>query len=136
MLTRTPDLLLGKPYAARQEGLKRWGFTCTCALCSLPPAERSISDQRRERIEAAEPELLALWKEGKLQGAIRIGEEVLEIMKEEGVESNLTDQYVLLARLYLLRGDRETAEEYAEEAIEMLDDLGFLGAEGREEWDL
>jgi hypothetical protein len=57
-------------------------------------------------------------------------------MKEEGLTPLLTDEYVILARLYLLRGDRETAEEYSDLALELLDELGFLGSQGREDWGL
>lgn len=130
------DLLLGLTSTRRQQGLERWGFKCTCPLCSAPPSEKAISDTRRQRIEEAKPELVAFWKEGKYQAAIRIGEEIVELIKEEGLTSMLTDEYVVLARLYLIRGDKETAEEYAELAVEILSNLGFLGTEDPAEWGL
>lgn len=122
--------------AKRQEGLKRWGFKCSCSLCSATDAEKAASDARRKRIEEAEPQLVAHWKEGKYQAAIRIGEEVVKLMKEEDLTPMLTDEYVILARLYLIRGDREMAEEYADLAVEILENLGFLGTETREDWNL
>jgi tetratricopeptide (TPR) repeat protein len=124
------------PFAQRQEGLKRWGFTCRCSLCSLPEEERSESDARRNRISEAEPELRSLWREGKHQAAIRVGEEMVELMKQEHLTPMLTDEYVILAKLYLARGDREMAQEYVEMALDILENLGFLGQEKAEDWNL
>lgn len=130
------DLLLGKPHAARQEGLKRWGFNCTCALCTAPPAIRAAHDTRRNRIAELEPQLNTLYREGKHNAAIAAGEEIVELMLEEGLTSLLPEVYVMLTRLYLVTEQRERAEEAADLALEILEDLGFLGMEGREGWGL
>jgi hypothetical protein len=129
-------LHLGMPSEKRQEGLRRWGFTCSCELCSLAAKEKAASDARRTRIGTAEQELLSHWKEGKHMAAIHVGKEVLKILKQENLTSMLADQYVTLARLYLARGEREVAEEYVESAVDILWNLGFLGMEGKEDWDV
>ncbi|KAF2800254.1 SET domain-containing protein [Melanomma pulvis-pyrius CBS 109.77] len=129
-------LLLGLPSADRTEGLKRWGFTCTCALCTQGAAEKAASDARRRAIAGAEPHIQALWKQGKLNGAIKLAEEIVQHMKDEAIMPMLTDQYANLARMFLLQGDKQRADEYGELALELLGDLGFLGTEWEGEWDL
>jgi hypothetical protein len=57
-------------------------------------------------------------------------------MREEGLISLLPDVYVMLTRLYLLIEDREKAKEVSDLALEILEDLGFLGADGREGWSM
>jgi hypothetical protein len=61
---------------------------------------------------------------------------VLENMKAEDLVSMLPDQYANLVRMNLQAGDQEKAEEYAEEALELLGGMGFLGTEWEGEWDL
>ena len=129
-------LPLGMSYSRRQDGLQRWGFTCACSLCSLPTDEKSASDRRRQTIEEAEPKLVELWREQKYQGAIRLAEQVLHLLTEENLISMLPDWYVILARLYLLGGARHEAQEFADAALEILEDLGFLGGEAKEGWTL
>ncbi|KAF2748378.1 SET domain-containing protein [Sporormia fimetaria CBS 119925] len=127
-------LLLGKTYPQRQEQLKRWDFTCTCALCSLAAHKRQISDIRRTRIQTLTQTLDEHWREKSYHAAITDAEEMVELMKEEGLTALLADQYVVLAKLWVLYGEREKAEEYAELAVDILGDMGFLGGESKEEW--
>lgn len=126
------DLIQGQTHEKRQKALQRWNFTCTCTLCSQPPSTRSISDLRRERIEAINSQLPSLWREGRHQAAIYVGEEILQLMKEEGLTSLLPDVYVALTRLNLAVGEKKTAVGWANEALEILENLGFLGQTGRE----
>ena len=125
---------LGFNSTQRAEALSRYGFTCTCELCSLPPEEKATSDKQRRLIQQVKPVIAARFKEGKYQEAIHIVEDVIELLNAENLDSMLPDEYVFLARLSLLREDKEKAEEYAESALEILDNLGFLGEEGREGW--
>lgn len=48
----------------------------------------------------------------------------------------LSDEYVILTRLYLLQGERLEAEKYAHAALQVLWDHGFLGTEWSDEWGL
>ncbi|KAF2006394.1 SET domain-containing protein [Amniculicola lignicola CBS 123094] len=127
-------LLLGQKSTDRQAGLRKWGFKCSCDLCSSPPSVLAASDERRVRISSSENSLVDLWKVGQVQSAIRLAEEIVDLMKEEELESMLTDEYVILARLHLLLEEKNKAEEYAELAVEELKNLGFLGVDERE-WD-
>ena len=80
---------------------------------------------------------MELAQDYKLDEAISLAEESVEMIKEEGIWSMLTDEYAMLAMLWLEKGDREKAEVYGEKTHRLLADLGFLGiGEERETWKL
>jgi hypothetical protein len=127
-------LLLGAPSAKRQRILnEHWGFTCTCALCELPMLEKKASDVRRLLIAQAETKVLELAKKGEIERAIALAKESVGMIQDEGMESMLTDEYAMLAMLFLEKEDRETAEVWGRKAWRMLGDLGYLGV-GEEQW--
>jgi hypothetical protein len=127
-------LLLGAPSAKRQKILnEHWGFTCTCALCELPMLEKKASDVRRLLIAQGETKVLELARKGEIEQAIALAEESGGMIQDEGMESMLTDEYAMLAMLFLEKEDRETAEVWGRKAWRMLGDLGYLGV-GEEEW--
>ncbi|KAF2191840.1 SET domain-containing protein [Zopfia rhizophila CBS 207.26] len=128
-------VILGKTSADRHDGLKRWGFTCTCDMCSASRSEIATSDARRKRVENAQKEMTDAWRTGKAQKAIKLGHEIIDLLEKEGLTPMLTEQYVILARLYLALDERKEAEEYSELALEVLRNHGFLGT-ADEEWDL
>ncbi|KAF7674584.1 hypothetical protein GT037_007344 [Alternaria burnsii] len=130
-------LLLGLPSPKRQSLIKRWGFKCTCDLCSLPTQERQASDLRRTLIAQAEEKIIELAQEYKLTEAISLAEESVEMIKEEGIWPMLTDEYAMLAMLWLEKGEKGKAEMYGKKTHRLLADLGFLGiGEEREAWNL
>ncbi|KAG9194295.1 hypothetical protein G6011_04330 [Alternaria panax] len=130
-------LLLGLPSTNRQSLLTRWGFRCTCDLCSLPSQERKASDLRRTMIAQAEEKIMELAQEYKLDEAISLAEESVQMIKEEGIWSMLTDEYAILAMLWLEKGNEEKADIYGKQTHRLLADLGFLGiGEEREAWKL
>jgi hypothetical protein len=102
----------------------------------LPPSEKAASDERRKAIADTGVQIQALLAQHKVNGAIKLAETVLEHMKEEDLQSMLPDQYANLVRLNLQAGDQERAEGYAEEALEILGGMGFLGTEWEGAWDL
>ncbi|KAH7092412.1 hypothetical protein FB567DRAFT_614340 [Paraphoma chrysanthemicola] len=120
-------LLLGIPSHKRTHLLSRWGFTCTCALCSLPPQEKKASDLRRVMIAQAEEKIIQLAESYDLPAAIALTHESIQMIIEEEVYPMLTDEYAMLAMLYLEHGDRKSAEKYGKLAWGLLGDLGFLG---------
>ncbi|KAF2875804.1 hypothetical protein BDV95DRAFT_654916 [Massariosphaeria phaeospora] len=141
-------LTLGQPSPKRRAGLQtRWGFTCTCALCSLPTPQRMASDLRRAMISDGEEKAMALWAAGSIREAIALAEESVGLIGDEGLEPLLTDEFALLAKLHLVLGEREEAARYGARAVELLRGYGFLGVgeeergdgdgDGRgEKWDL
>ncbi|KAF2114599.1 hypothetical protein BDV96DRAFT_647294 [Lophiotrema nucula] len=130
-------LTLGQTFARRQDALKhKWGFTCTCKLCSLPHAERVASDIRQTLIKQTETKILELWEEGKHKEALGLAEESIEMIKEEGLDHFVPDQYALLAKLWLLLGKRKKAEEIGKKSWELLRQMGYLGTGEEFAWDL
>lgn len=77
-------LLLGMPFTERQHSIKRWGFACTCDLCSLPDRERQASDLRRTMIARSEKKIVELANKGEIREAIKLAEESVEMIREEG----------------------------------------------------
>ncbi|OAL45774.1 SET domain-containing protein [Pyrenochaeta sp. DS3sAY3a] len=130
-------LLLGIPHKQRQNLISRWGFKCTCSLCSLPDRERQASDLRRTMIAQGEEKIVQLADAYKLSEAITLAEEIVALILEEDIHPLLSDSYAMLAMLWLEKGDREKAEMYGEMTKRLLGDLGFLGVgEEREAWSL
>jgi hypothetical protein len=88
-------------------------------------------------IVQAEEKIMELAQAYKLDEAIALAEESVELIREEGIWSMLTDEYAMLAMLWLEKGEREKAEVYGEMTYRLLSDLGFLGiGEDREAWKL
>lgn len=88
-------------------------------------------------IAQAEEKIIELAQEYKLTEAISLAEESVEMIKEEGIWSMLTDEYAMLAMLWLEKGDKGRAETYGKKTHRLLADLGFLGiGEEREAWNL
>lgn len=121
---------VGQPLEYRKAHLARWGFKCTCSLCSLPPAEREKSDKLRAQIAGADTKILNLFEQGKHAEALKLGERLMDNIHAEGQEGYLTDQYGLLAKLYYIVGERKRAERYAKKSFEWLWSMGFMGKEG------
>jgi Tfp pilus assembly protein PilF len=115
------------PSQTRTHLLTRWGFTCTCALCSLPTPEKRASDTRRVLLARAEEKILALAQSYRLADAIALTHESIDMILDEDIYPMLTDEYAMLAMLYLEAGERENAERYGRLAWQLLADLGFLG---------
>jgi len=63
-------------------------------------------------IAQAEEKIIELAQEYKLTEAISLAEESVEMIKEEGIWSMLTDEYAMLAMLWLEKGDKGRAEMY------------------------
>ena len=63
-----------------------YGFTCTCAVCSLPEADRQASDNRRKEFHALEEEIMSsMWDIPIL--CLRNVKRLLDIIEEEGLSS-------------------------------------------------
>ncbi|TLD25150.1 hypothetical protein PspLS_05899 [Pyricularia sp. CBS 133598] len=109
----------GMTYQNRQSTLlNRWGFKCTCALCSTHPSAVAASDARRTRAISVRDGILTAVQTGKLRDAIELGKQLVEISSKEGLVSGLGDHYEVLARLHMGLGDLEGAGGYARRALE------------------
>lgn len=93
-------------------------------------------------IAQAEEKIIELAQEYRLTEAISLAEESVEMIKEEGIWSMLTDEYAMLAMLWLEKADKGKADKgkaemYGKKTHRLLADLGFLGrGEEREAWSL
>ena len=125
-------ITLGQPSAQRKAALARWGFTCSCPLCSLTGDAKKHSDILRQLIHQAESKILELAQAGKVDDAIALTEESIDMIIDEKQEHFLTDSYALLGKLWLVKGKRAEAEKWARKSYDLLFQMGFLGQDG--EW--
>ena len=108
-------------HAARQEALlSRWGFTCTCPLCSASPKEIEKSDQRRERLKELRDEIRLMIRKQQYKAAIKGQHEVVKIAQTENLTSQIGEYYWVLSRLYSIASDRRNSIKYAKVAYEEL----------------
>lgn len=109
----------------RQDMLrKRWGFTCTCSLCSAPDAVIAASDARREAMSVIREKVLAHVGKNEYAQAVSQHLKMIEMIKEEGMMAPLGEHYEIVARLYMAVGDRERTAEWARLAVEDLEVYG------------
>ncbi|KAL5895516.1 hypothetical protein ACKVWC_000735 [Pyricularia oryzae] len=127
----TQDAEFGMTYQSRQSTLlHRWGFKCTCALCSAPPSAVAASDARRTRAMSVRDGILAAVEAGELREAIELGKQLVDISAREGLASGLGDHYEVLARLHAAVGDLQGAGAYARRALEEMSVFGGSEAYG------
>lgn len=121
-----PDVPLGNAKEERQTALKKWGFECTCSLCTASKTEIAVSDYRREKIKKLRKEVMnavGLWDGTR---AVKLTHEVLELMKAEDLAPLYSSQYEIMARLYWKAGDKTTATKYAQMSLDTLVDQGYI----------
>lgn len=88
-------------------------------------------------IAQAEEKIIELAQNYKLDEAIALAEESVSMIQEEDIQPMLTDEYAMLAMLWLEKGNKARAEEYGRKSHQLLGDLGFLGVgKDREAWSL
>lgn len=94
------DSDFGLTYAERQLALlTRWGFRCTCDMCSAPEAERNASDTRRQRIRTLRTEVLEHVERREFFAAAKVNEEMLALIEQEGLVPHLGEHHEVVARL-------------------------------------
>ncbi|KAL1888631.1 hypothetical protein Sste5346_009423 [Sporothrix stenoceras] len=120
----------GLTHDARQETLKRrWGFECTCDLCSGGPDATAASDARRQRVTALRAEVVAHLQKGAFDTAIAAYEgELLRLVRTEHLAEHMGEHFEVLARLHLAAGNRTAAVSYAQQALAELET--FEGVSG------
>ncbi|KAK4222910.1 hypothetical protein QBC38DRAFT_512690 [Podospora fimiseda] len=111
----------------RHRLLNQWGFSCTCSLCSLPPALLSASDNRRTKIDELGPKVLKLVDKGDFENAIKLNKELLTLLKEEEMIPHLGDYYEVMGRLYLAWARTREAKKWFERALDEYRGFGVKG---------
>lgn len=128
------DLMVGQTYEKRQKALKRWEFTCKCALCSAPEAERNASDARRIEIEKKRDQVMDAFRAGDANKAIRLTEDIIRLARLEGLTPFFSEQYDNLGRIYWAIGQRQESERYARMSLRVLREQGFVPEDQDEEY--
>ncbi|KAI4870145.1 SET domain-containing protein [Hypoxylon rubiginosum] len=117
---------LGKTREERQDALLKWGFSCTCDLCTASKAEVAASDYRRTKIKTMRQEVIKAVEAWDGTKAVKLTLEVLELMRDEDLEPLYSSQYEIIARLYWKAKDKKTGTKYAQMSIDTLVDQGYL----------
>lgn len=124
------DSLPGLTRAERQKQLQnRWGFECTCSLCSASEKEVKKSDQRRQKIKELNREVQMLIRQEKFIRAIKVQKKVIELVEKENLHSQLWEHHWTLAELYSDVGDRGNTRRYAKKAYAELKEYAKGGTE-------
>jgi hypothetical protein len=84
----------------------------------------------------AERKVIELAGKGEIDQAISLARESVGLIGDEGVESMWTDEYAMLAMLYLEKGDRDEAEKWGRLAWDMLVDMGHVNVDMRDKFEL
>ena len=126
MLNSLADIPLPHTYADRQVKLKQWGFECSCSLCSLPEAERNISDTRRMLIAGIQENMLEALDQHDLRRAAKFVEASMKIIHDEDLTKTSAEVHESLARIYWALGDRNLARHWARKCIDLRCDWDLL----------
>ncbi|KAK2066535.1 hypothetical protein P8C59_000342 [Phyllachora maydis] len=105
-----------RPRAERQERLKEWGFTCTCPLCSAPPAVVAASDGRIDLANELFLELQNYLPESR--GSPQMAELVISLFEQEKLWSFINGAFTLAALEYAGAGEPWMAIKYASLSLE------------------
>ncbi|KOS19317.1 SET domain-containing protein 5 [Escovopsis weberi] len=102
----------------RQHRLREtFGFTCACALCSLPPPEREASDRRLREIKRLEGSVANKTLLEPAQ-AMREAERALELLREEGIDDErVSSAWYDAFQVALFAGDAARARVFCERAF-------------------
>ncbi|KAM7183375.1 hypothetical protein V8F20_012643 [Naviculisporaceae sp. PSN 640] len=103
----------------------KWGFKCTCSLCTSPPAEIAASDKRRLKIKALGPEVISQVEAQNFGKAIELNEEMVDLIHTEGLVPHRGEHWEVMARLYLANGNAvKEARKYLRKAIKEMEEFG------------
>ncbi|KAK4175774.1 hypothetical protein QBC36DRAFT_189012 [Triangularia setosa] len=124
-------LTLGKTFSKRTHLLKKWGFTCTCSLCSLSPDLTAASDARRRQISALQENAIRAFQANKPYQALKLTREILPLLPKEELFPLESEQLENMSRIYWVLNEMENAEKYARKSLEVLARQGYIkGVEG------
>lgn len=122
---------IGNLYHERQHNLRsRWGFDCTCELCSSSVELRASSDRRRQKIRTMRQDVMKHVQHKNFIPAIKLNEELLGLIAKENMAPHMGEHYEVIARLYLAAMDLANAKRFARLALDELEANG-----GREVYD-
>jgi hypothetical protein len=106
--------------------LKKWGFECTCDLCTASSDEIAASDERREKIAALKQQAIEAFQAGKVYMSLKLTRQILPLLPEENMFQEMADQYENMSRIYYVMRDRKNAAKWARKSLEVLVEQGYL----------
>ncbi|KAK0642856.1 hypothetical protein B0T16DRAFT_331319 [Cercophora newfieldiana] len=113
------DTDFGLSYHERQTTLKsKWGFDCTCSLCSATPSEIAASDARRDKIAKLGKVVIKHVENQDLKAAIKMHREMIDIIEDEALAPHMGDYYEIMTRFLAATNDMKNAKKYARLALE------------------
>ncbi|KAI0183607.1 hypothetical protein EV127DRAFT_457403 [Xylaria flabelliformis] len=107
---------------ARQKALQeKFGFTCSCRLCSLPPEQSQESDRRLEEIHRLDGVIDQLGIEGLLVyplRTLRYFDQQVHLYRDQGREDvGFAQTFVNAAQLAIANSDLARGRIFAERAV-------------------
>ncbi|KAJ8123774.1 hypothetical protein ONZ43_g350 [Nemania bipapillata] len=107
---------------ARQKALQeKFGFTCLCRLCSLPPEQSQESDRRLEEIQRLDGVIDQLGIEGVLVSplrTLRYFDQQVQLYRDQGREDvGFAQAFVNAAQLAIANSDLARGRVFAERAV-------------------
>ena len=126
LLTARADVTFGEVSSERKQNLRKWGFECTCDLCSAPPDEVAASDERREKIAALKQQAIQAFQAGKVYLSLKLTRQILPLLPKENLFQEMADQYENMSRIYYVMRDRKNATKYAKKSLGVLVEMGYL----------
>ncbi|KAG7136292.1 hypothetical protein HYQ45_006117 [Verticillium longisporum] len=95
-------------------------------MCTAAPDVIAASDARRSKVEDLQAQVLDFLGRGKIHGAIKLIESILELLETEGLQPLMTEHYDSLARIYWYLNERVKSRANARSAVELLAVHGFI----------
>ncbi|KAI0858172.1 hypothetical protein F4860DRAFT_486977 [Xylaria cubensis] len=107
---------------ARQKALQeKFGFTCSCRLCSLPPEQSQESDRRLEEIHRLDGVIDQLGIEGLMVSplrTLRYFDQQVHLYRDQGREDvGFAQAFVNAAQLAIANSDLARGRIFAERAV-------------------
>jgi hypothetical protein len=82
-------------------------------------------------LSAAESRIVDFAREGRIKEAIALAKDSVELLRDEGLDMLLADEYAMLAMLWLEKGDEKEADVWGRRAWSLLTELKYVsGAYG------
>lgn len=106
---------LGARSVRQSRARASWGFSCSCAQCSLPEREAAESDARLVSIDAIEKRIMDLTSKSTTPAMI---EQLVSLYRQERINHKTADVYTMAALNYNTWGDADEAMRYANLSIE------------------
>ena len=110
-----------REYAERQSSLKKgFKFDCKCELCSLPPAQREMSDFRLKTLREIDDAIGELIFDDVPETALPLLHKMMKLFTEEGIwDAGISRAYNDAYQIAIASGDMARAQIFAGRAYDV-----------------